>query len=334
MRDPSLSDAPQAGELVRLHFDEQGLIPVIAQDATTRETLLLAYMSVEALEATLASGDLTLWSRSRWRLWRKGETSGHVLRVRELRVNCEANSLLARVEPLGPGACHEGYRGCYYRALSGATVGSLTARSVEPQTFDPVATYPDSPEVRGRERAKANRRGEAPNDAAGVADAALERDTRALYAAYERLRDGLAPSGSRTAALLREPDVAFVRQRALARARQELEELRGAVAETHQHYGDERDVILEASQVGYWAMVAAVAQRLPYDAWSPHSVWLAGWYGRRGAEGLGEEAPSDLQAVVFTAGAQCRIAGIHPAVVIAADLAELRGKYGTGVDPV
>lgn len=328
MRDPSTPDAAQSEEPVRLRFDEQGLIPVIAQDAATRETLLLAYMNVEALEATLASGDLTLWSRSRRRLWRKGETSGHVLRVRELRVNCEANSLLARVDPHGPGACHEGYRGCYYRALTGATIGSLTARIVEERIFDPAATYPGSSEARIAERAGGS--DVAPDEAAS---AALERDARSLYMAYERLRDNPAPPDSRTAALLHEPDVASVRQHALARAQEELDELRGAVAGTHQHYGDARDVILEASQVGYWTMVAAVAQRLPYDAWHPHSVWLAGWDGRCNAEGVGEEAPTDLRTALFTAGAQCRIAGIHPAVVVAADLAEAQSKYGAGVQP-
>jgi len=282
-------------------FDEQGLIPVVAQDVMTREVALLAYMNAAALDATLATGELTLWSRSRHALWRKGETSGHTLRVLELRVNCEGNSLLAQVELTGPGACHEGYRGCYYRALSGATAETLTARIVEPRAFDPAEVYTD-----------------ARHD-----DAALERDARALYSAYERLREQPPDAGSPTAALLHAKDAQEISQQAASRAAEELDELRGVLAGVHRHHGDDRDVLLEASQVGYWAMVAAVALRLPYDAWQPHRAWLAGWHG------VGAEAASQpLAAPLIAAGALCRAAGLHPARVIAADLVAMRDKHG------
>lgn len=301
------STAPSTdGEALRLQFDEQGLIPVVAQDATTREALLLAFMNAEALNATLASGALTLWSRSRRTLWRKGETSGHTLRVEELRVNCEENSLLALVTLAGPGACHEGYRNCYFRALSGPAADALTARIVEPRVFDPADVY-----------------------AATADDAALERDARALYAAYERLRDEPAPADSRTSALLHAPDAHTASGQAIARAQQELDELRGVIAGTHQHHGDERDVLLEASQVGYWAMVAAVALRQPYDAWQPHRAWLAGW---QGAPSTTEQAPEASLVACVTlltaAGALCHAASIHPARALAADLAEMRRKHG------
>ncbi len=292
--------APAAeGEPLTLRFDAQGLVPVVAQDAATHDVLLLAYMNAEALAATLATGELTLWSRSRRALWRKGETSGHTLRIRGLRVNCEGNSLLALVELTGPGACHEGYRGCYYRALSGDVAQTLTAHIVEPRAFDPAEVYQ------------------------AASDAALERDARALYAAYERLRDEPPPPGSRTAALLHAEDAQAASQQAIARAVEEMDELRGVLAGVHRHHGDERDVLLEASQVGYWAMVAAVALRLPYDAWQPHRAWLAGW---RGAEVDATSQP--LGALLIAAGVLCRAAGVHPARAIAADLAAMREKHG------
>lgn len=301
--------APQdsAAEPLALRFDEQGLIPVIAQDAASGEVALLAYMNEQALDATLASGELTLWSRSRRTLWRKGESSGHTLRVVELRVNCEGNSLLARVELAGPGSCHEGYRVCYYRALRGDSARTLSARVVEPRVFDPDEVYGEVAQ-----------------------DAALERDARALYAAYERLRDEPASADSRTATLLHAADVRSMSQQVLMRARQELGELRGVIAGTHQHHGDERDVILEASQVGYWTMVAAVALRLPYDSWQPHRAWLAGWQGSPAgaAPPSSEDETAELAALLTDAGALCRAASVHPARALAADLAEMRRKHG------
>lgn len=294
-------------EPLALRFDEQGLIPVVAQDVATGDVTLLAYMNAEALDATLASGALTLWSRSRRILWRKGETSGHALRLVELRVNCEGNSLLARVELVGPGACHEGYRSCYFRALRGAQSDALTARIVEPRAFDPAEVYVASDD-----------------------DAALERDARALYAAYERLRDTPPSADSRTAALLHTPDAQEVSMRCLDRAAEELEELRGVIAGTHSHYGDARDTLLEAGQVGYWVMVAAAALRLPYDAWQPHLAWLAGWHGAAHGDALPTDNAARLNAPLTAAGALCRRADIHPARALAADLAAMHSKHGQG----
>jgi hypothetical protein len=157
-------------------------------------------------------------------------------------------------------------------------------------------------------------------------DTALERDARALYAAYERLRDGTPDAASATARLLRAPDVEATAVRALVRAREELAELRGVLDGTHRHHGDERDVILEAGQVSYWATVAAAARRAPYDAWQPHRAWLAGWHDTP-APDVG--APLAASAAALTAaGTLCRAAGIHPARMIAADLAAMRAKHG------
>jgi phosphoribosyl-AMP cyclohydrolase / phosphoribosyl-ATP pyrophosphohydrolase len=102
-------------------FDERGLVPCITQDWSTGEVLTLAYMNREALERTLASGEIHFWSRSRDELWRKGETSGSVQRLRVLRYDCDADALLALVEPAGP-ACHTGERTCFYRTLEGEAI--------------------------------------------------------------------------------------------------------------------------------------------------------------------------------------------------------------------
>ena len=94
-----------------------GLIPGIVQDHSTGEVLMLGYLNHEALEQTERTGEVHFYSRSRNRLWKKGETSGHVLRVREVRIDCDADALLLLVEPMGPGVCHEGYRSCFFRSL-------------------------------------------------------------------------------------------------------------------------------------------------------------------------------------------------------------------------
>jgi phosphoribosyl-ATP pyrophosphohydrolase/phosphoribosyl-AMP cyclohydrolase len=101
-----------------IDFDERGLAPCVIQDATTGEVLTLAYVNAEAIERTLETGEMHLWSRSRDELWHKGATSGNVQRVRELRIDCDADAVLALVEPAGP-ACHTGERTCFHRALDG-----------------------------------------------------------------------------------------------------------------------------------------------------------------------------------------------------------------------
>src|ERR671933_923597 len=95
-------------------FDERGLVPVVVQDWRTGEVLTLAYMNRDALDRTQSSGQTWFWSRSRGELWHKGETSGNVQAVRELRYDCDADALLALVEPAGP-ACHTGERTCFHR---------------------------------------------------------------------------------------------------------------------------------------------------------------------------------------------------------------------------
>jgi phosphoribosyl-AMP cyclohydrolase len=99
-----------------LRFDAAGLIPCVTQDAATHEVLMVAWMNADAVARTLATGDVTYWSRSRAAFWVKGETSGHRQRLVELRVDCDRDCLLALVDQTGP-ACHTGRRTCFYTAV-------------------------------------------------------------------------------------------------------------------------------------------------------------------------------------------------------------------------
>jgi phosphoribosyl-ATP pyrophosphohydrolase/phosphoribosyl-AMP cyclohydrolase len=100
----------------QVKFDERGLVPCVAQDAGSGEVLTLAYASEEALRLTVETGEMHFFSRSRGKIWRKGEESGNVLKLRQLRYDCDGDAVLALVEPTGP-ACHTGERTCFYRAL-------------------------------------------------------------------------------------------------------------------------------------------------------------------------------------------------------------------------
>jgi phosphoribosyl-AMP cyclohydrolase len=103
-------------DLESLVFDDRGLIPVVIQDADNGEVLMFAWANRDALERTLAEGRMTYWSRSRKELWRKGDTSGNVQHVEELRVDCDADVVLARVHQEGA-ACHTGARSCFFRGV-------------------------------------------------------------------------------------------------------------------------------------------------------------------------------------------------------------------------
>ncbi|TVR19023.1 MAG: phosphoribosyl-AMP cyclohydrolase [Anaerolineaceae bacterium] len=100
-----------------LKWDADGLLPAIVQDAHSHQVLMMAYMNRDALDRTLKTGEAVFWSRSRGEIWHKGATSGNVQRVVEIRVDCDADTLLLRVEPAGP-ACHTGQTTCFFRTLS------------------------------------------------------------------------------------------------------------------------------------------------------------------------------------------------------------------------
>ena len=107
--------------LQSITWNEQGLVPAIAQDWETGEVLMLAWMNEEALALTIAEGRAIYWSRSRQALWRKGEESGHVQTLKELRVDCDADTILIKVDQVGGIACHTGRRACFYQKLQEGT---------------------------------------------------------------------------------------------------------------------------------------------------------------------------------------------------------------------
>jgi phosphoribosyl-AMP cyclohydrolase len=120
-----------------IDFDKAGgLVPAVAQDADTGEVLMLAWMNREAYEETLRTGRACYFSRSRGRLWRKGEESGHVQEVRGVYVDCDADTVLLKVKQLGGAACHEGYKSCFFRKVEADGL-----RVVAEKVFDPKAVY-------------------------------------------------------------------------------------------------------------------------------------------------------------------------------------------------
>jgi phosphoribosyl-AMP cyclohydrolase len=124
---------------MNLDFEKfNGLIPAVIQDAASGRVLMVGFMNGEAFEKTRATGDVTFFSRTRNKLWTKGESSGHKLLVREISTDCDDDSLLIKVEALGPGVCHNGYESCFYRRLE----GDKWVES-EPRAYDPATVYGD-----------------------------------------------------------------------------------------------------------------------------------------------------------------------------------------------
>jgi len=119
-------------------FDSHGLIPVIAQDADTGQVLMVAYMNLESLKETIATGRAVYYSRSRKKLWRKGEQSGHVQQVREILVDCDQDCLVLQVE-VDAGQCHTGYQSCFYRRLKHGVAGEL--EFIAQPVYDPNEVY-------------------------------------------------------------------------------------------------------------------------------------------------------------------------------------------------
>jgi len=113
----------------QVKFDERGLVPCVAQDFASGEVLTLAYANEESLRLTVETGEVHFYSRSREEIWRKGETSGNVLRLKQLRVDCDGDAVVALVDPSGP-ACHTGERSCFYRDLGGSAASEPDASPV------------------------------------------------------------------------------------------------------------------------------------------------------------------------------------------------------------
>ena len=151
MSKPSVFPAPlsktesEEGAVFAPRFDADGLIPVVATSAATGEVLMFAYMNAEALARTIETGEAHYWSRSRDRLWRKGEESGNTQRVVEMRIDCDQDAIWLKVEQHGKdAACHTGRKSCFYRAvpLGAAPGGGVSLRFVDAERqFDPQAVY-------------------------------------------------------------------------------------------------------------------------------------------------------------------------------------------------
>ena len=123
--------------MIQLDFKKtDGLIPAIAQDYASGEILMLGYMNQEAFDATLASGKATYYSRSRQTLWIKGETSGNLQRIKEIRIDCDDDTVLLKVEQLGGAACHTGHRSCFYKKIENGSI-----RVIGEPMFDPREVY-------------------------------------------------------------------------------------------------------------------------------------------------------------------------------------------------
>ncbi len=118
-----------------IHYDSAGLVPAIAQQHDTGEVLMMAWMNAESVAETLATGRVCYWSRSRNKLWRKGESSGQVQRLVQMRVDCDGDTLLLQVDQTGP-ACHTGHRACFFTAIEDGT-----SVEIAPVLIDPAELY-------------------------------------------------------------------------------------------------------------------------------------------------------------------------------------------------
>jgi len=139
---------------MQLNFDKAGgLLPAVIQESGTGKVLMVGYMNDKALEETLRTGYATFYSRSRNRLWVKGESSGHRLKIHDVLVDCDGDTLLIVAQQLGPGTCHNGYHSCFYRRIQ---AGVLV--EAEPPTFDPEKVYGSSPVSQSLESAAGSER--------------------------------------------------------------------------------------------------------------------------------------------------------------------------------
>jgi phosphoribosyl-AMP cyclohydrolase len=288
-------------EELPIEWPSDGLIPAVIQDAHSRDVLMLGFMNEEALALTRETGLVHFYSRSRQRLWQKGESSGHTQTVHDIFVNCEQNSLLIEVTQIGA-VCHDGYPTCYYRRIE--TDGSLEI--VRDRWFDPLDVYGTQNGAR----------------------TTLER----WWGAYEYLREqeGLAALSS-TAGRLRDESTSLA-----SRVADELRELAGVLEGTHVHTQPVDDVVLEGSQVCYWIACELIRQRVTFadirtdramdipegDAASANTVaaLLRAEADHLTSAGLSAEKGHQLYALVANAA---RSLGVDPLALIRRDVEEL-----------
>lgn len=294
-----------------VEFGRDGLVPAVVRDAGSGEVLMVAFMDAEALAQTRESGLVHFWSRSRGRLWRKGETSGHVQRVQAIYVNCDRNSLLLDVEQTGA-VCHDGYPTCFYRRLE--PDGTLSV--VRDRWFDPADVYGD-----------ATREG-------------LATLTARQFGAYVFLRTHDVSDESRTSLILRQHD-----DEVTGRLADELEELAGTIEGTHGHVDRRSDIALEAGQVLYWLLLRCVRSQVGWDELRPDraldvdatqesvSARLLAEVLRETAHQWRERAgeasanlASDAHATLNLVAQACVANSVAPREIVERDLVELRAR--------
>ena len=300
-----------------LRFGADGLVPVVVQDAVTGDVLMLASMNEEALRLTYTTGEAHYWSRSRQKLWRKGESSGHTQAVEDIRINCERNSLLLLVRQTGA-VCHDGYPTCYYRRLSDD--GSLTV--VRERAFDPATVYDiPSPQAAGETGSEVDRLAEA---------------TRRQFGAYAFLRDNDLTAESATSRRLRAHE-----EEPCDRVGDELRELAGVLEGSHRHGEFLSDLRLEASQVIYWVLLQALRQGVTWARLRPDRALAAeDIHPDRGtiAQLLRAEADrwaldvedddpaAKAHATLALVALACHSGGLDPLAAVLSDLEELQTR--------
>jgi phosphoribosyl-AMP cyclohydrolase len=284
-------------------WPDDGLVPAVIQDATSDEVLMVGFMNSTALDQTRSTGFVHFWSRSRGKLWRKGETSGHVQRVQDIYINCEHNSLLIKVDQVGA-VCHTGHPTCFYRRLE----ADNSLETVRDRWFDPADVY---------------------SDQGGVA--AL---ITLWWDAYAFLRDQDLVARSGTSRML------LGNVSAIPRIQDELLELAGVLDGSHVHENQHDDALLEASQVCYWTIVETIRSGIDRDAVRPDRALDNAGPGavttpstmakllRATARHMGDEelSPSTVHELFSLVASACSTLGIDPLEPIRRDLDELRSR--------
>ena len=282
------------------NFDRQGLLPVVIQDEATQEVLMVAFMNQEALYLTRQTGYTHFFSRSRNRVWRKGEQSGNVQEVRAIYANCEENSLLIKVVQHGGAACHKGYRSCYYRRM----LPDDSYQTVAERMFDPQIVY-----------GKIQEQSPVVEEGFPIAcrytlsaedQQKLETEMRQLYGVYLYLRDNDMSEESNTSRLLQERSHSYL----VPRLADELQELSEVQSGEHLHSNREEDTILEASQVGYWLLLLAATDNMRYDDFMPHASILSG-YHEQYSEGKAIEQRQDCLSLLSAHQPSTLVQGLH-----------------------
>lgn len=294
LMEAKLTEITRYEDKTMLRFDRQDLIPVVIQDNATEDVLMVAFMNEEALQLTRQTGHTHFFSRSRNRIWHKGEQSGNVQEVRDIFVNCEENSLLIRVVQHGNAACHEGYRSCYYRRL----LPDDSYETVAERIFDPEVVYNTAqsnvPSAATADKTRQER------------EQKLEVEMTQLYAGYLYLRDHNLSEESHTSRLLQERSHGYL----VARLADELQELADVQSGEHVHSGRQADTILEGSQVGYWLFLIAATDNQRYNDFTPHASLLSGYY-ERSSEGKAIEQRQDCLNLLSSHQPSAIAQGLH-----------------------